>query len=492
MGNASTTVRKFPVWCLAMLLAAGVVAVLGGSTALAAGKGIVEVPGGVVTEGLTVDQHFDRQIELSGRLLDELPRGVKLPQVKIVLTPEEVAAIDEADKSSSPLKIGLVKAMTPAIEVFGLDGGAADRPRQGTSGLALPVRDGGYAWAVAVSAEGAGAIRLHLENMALPRGAELYVYSRSGEAYGPFTGTGPDRTGEFWLPTVFGKEAILQLRIAGPVAEASLREVSLKVAEVGIITERMVGGLAPVIEAAFCGNPTCIVDASCYSAANSIRDAYAKMEWIAGAFIYTCTAGALNDTGSVGSAPYYALTANHCLSKANTAKNVAFYWRFRTSSCNGSCPSNSGWPYKTTGSSVAATNRRGDFTLLKLNSAPPAGTTLLGFTNAAVANSNGVALHRVSNPNFGPQVYNEQTVSTSAPTCSGWPRGERIYSRDTLGGTDGGSSGSPVVNTSDLVVGQLSGGCGTNVNDPCDAVNNATVDGALAYYWATVQPIINP
>ena len=103
-----------------------------------------------------------------------------------------------------------------------------------------------------------------------------------------------------------------------------------------------------------------------------------------------------------------------------------------------------------------------------------------------------MALHRVSNPNFGPQVYNEQTVSTSAPTCQGWPRGERIYSKDTLGGTDGGSSGSPVVNASDQVVGQLSGGCGTNVNDPCDAVHNATVDGALAYYWATVQPIINP
>jgi hypothetical protein len=76
-------------------------------------------------------------------------------------------------------------------------------------------------------------------------------------------------------------------------------------------------------------------------------------------------------------------------------------------------------------------------------------------------------------------VYNEQSVSTSAPTCSGWPRGERIYSRDTLGGTDGGSSGSPVVNASNQVVGQLSGGCGTNVNDPCDSTNNSTVDGAF-------------
>ena len=52
-------------------------------------------------------------------------------------------------------------------------------------------------------------------------------------------------------------------------------------------------------------------------------------------------------------------------------------------------------------------------------------------------------------------------------------------------GTDGGSSGSPVVNASDQVVGQLSDACDTNVN-------NATVDGAFAFYFASVQPILAP
>jgi len=83
-------------------------------------------------------------------------------------------------------------------------------------------------------------------------------------------------------------------------------------------------------------------------------------------------------------------------------------------------------------------------------------------------------------------------VDTSAPTCQSWPRGERIYSRDITGATDGGSSGSPVVNASSQIVGQLSGACGFNVNDPCDAVNNATVDGAFAFYFSLVQPILNP
>jgi V8-like Glu-specific endopeptidase len=287
---------------------------------------------------------------------------------------------------------------------------------------------------------------------------------------------------------VFGSEAILQVRIAGPTTEGTLRALSFEVQEAGVITKKFVEATAP--EAGFCGNVPCIVDASCYSAANSIKDAYAKMEWVAGAFIYTCTGGLLNDSNPTQS--NFVLTANHCLSKNTNAKNVNFYWRFRTSSCNGACPSNNGWPYKTTGSTVSASNRKGDFTLLHLNANPPSGSVFLGWTSAPVANTNGAALHRVSNPDFGPQVYNEQSVNTSAPTCSGWPRGERIYSRDTLGGTDGGSSGSPVVNSSDQVVGQLSGACGTNVNDPCDSTNNATVDGAFAFYFSTVQPILAP
>jgi hypothetical protein len=83
-------------------------------------------------------------------------------------------------------------------------------------------------------------------------------------------------------------------------------------------------------------------------------------------------------------------------------------------------------------------------------------------------------------------------VDTSAPTCGGWPRGNWIYSRDTLGATEGGSSGSPVLNASGEIVGQLSGGCGTNVNVNCDAVNNATVDGAFAAYYSDVAPILDP
>jgi len=476
-------------WVVMLVPLLAALPVLGASPAVDTGRAVAEMPARVMVGGLTAEQHVALQGQVAAQLLAELPAASHVRQVKVSLDPAEVAAIDSGPSWSTPLRIGLVKPIAPVVEVFGLDDAAPTvRPGLGATDVAMLRRDGGRVWALAVQVPEAGAIRLHLEAFSLPAGAELYVYTRDGEAYGPYTGAGPDDSGEFWATTVFGSEAIVQLRVAPPVTAAALGDVSFRVTEVGVITRKFGKPEAP--SASFCGNPDCIVDASCYPEANSIENAYAKMEWVQGAYIYSCTGGLLNDSNPTQD--NFFLTANHCVSKSSTAKNVTFYWRFRTTTCNGACPSNTGWPYKTTGATVAASGRKGDFTLMQVKGVLPAGSVFLGWTSAPVANTNGVALHRVSNPNFGPQVYNEQTVSTSAPVCRSWPRGERIYSRDTLGATDGGSSGSPVVNGSDQVVGQLSGACGTNVNDPCDAINNATVDGAFAYYFPSVQRLLAP
>jgi hypothetical protein len=478
-----------------MLIVLAVVILGGTSPASAAGRSYDQMPMQVVTKGLTAEQHLQRQAELSRRLARELPSEALEQAVRVSVAREEIDAIEKAPRSETPLRIGLVKAMAPGIVVAGLDAGSVSR-----------TADGGLVWAKAVRADGAGAIRLHVEGMSLPANAELYVYSRAGQAFGPYTVAGPDFSGDFWTTAVFGSEAILQIRFTGPVSEADLNAVSFRIEEAGIITQGFTNGLRepdrPLpwqrfekasTDAVFpCGNPGCVVDATCINvaAANPAKLATAKMEWISGAFIYTCTGGLLADNNPTQN--NFFLTANHCLSSSKTAKNVSFYWHYATSACNSTCPVNSGWPLVTTGASVAASNRKGDFTLMQLAANPPAGSVLLGWNSAPVANTNGAHLYRISNPNFGPQVYSQHDVDTSAGTCTGWPRGERIYSRDKTGATDGGSSGSPVLNASSQVVGQLSGACGFNVNDPCDAASNATVDGAFAFYYSQVQPFLNP
>ena len=464
-------------------------------------KSRAEAPMRVLTEGMTAQQHLQQQAELSQRLLRELPAVSAESVIRIPLTAEDVSQIESSSKSEVPLKIGLVKALAPGLEVSGLMRGSAGRhSTHGKNAVAIPTADGGLVWAAIVSSNNAGAIRLHVQNMSLPAGVELYVYNRHGEAHGPYTAAGPDRTGEFWTATIFGSEAILQLRVSSAAARGILRNISFRVVEAGLITQRFTGSLQdflrPQATAANwpCGNPNCVVDASCFNGiADTLSLAVAKMEWVQGAFIYTCTGGLISDNNP--SQNNFFLTANHCISKTNSAKNLNLYWRFATSACNATCPTNNGWPYQTSGATVSKTGRKGDFTLLHLNSAPPANSVTLGWTSTPVANSNGTNLHRVSNPNFGPQVYSQHRVDTGAPTCSSWPRGERIYSRDITGAIDGGSSGSPIVNASAQIVGQLSGSCGTNPSDPCASgtgEDNATVDGAFAFYFSLVQPILNP
>jgi lysyl endopeptidase len=444
---------------------------------------VVELPMQVSTEGMTYDEYLARQQGLNTWLTSEMQAAAFDRPLRVELTQEQIDAVEQ--HHDLPLRIGAVSTLNPAVEITG---DLAGQP-MGDRGAFNAVAPGHYVWTYFISSPHAGAIRVHLENLSLPQNAALYLYSRAGEAFGPYTGQGPNGDGDLWTESVFGNEAILQLRVTAPVSDASLKQISFRITQVGSILARYTESF---LRANFCGNVSCIVDASCYSGtpADPAKNAIAKMEWISGAFLYTCTGGLLNDTNPTQN--NFFLTANHCLSKTATAKNVQFYWRFATSSCNGACPSNTNWPYKTTGSSVKVTNRKGDYTLLQLNSNPPSGSVFLGWTSAAIANTNGAALYRISNPNFGPQVYSQHNVSTSAPTCTGWPRGERIYSKDITGATDGGSSGSPVVNGSSQVVGQLSGACGTNPSDPCAAAANATVDGAFAYYFSAVKPYINP
>jgi len=146
----------------------------------------------------------------------------------------------------------------------------------------------------------------------------------------------------------------------------------------------------------------------------------------------------------------------------------------------------------TLGATIKAHGTSGDYSLLQLNQNPPAGSVFLGWNNSPIAFTNGADLHLVSHPSGAPLAYSHHQVDTAAGTCKSWPRGERIYSNDVFGATEGGSSGSPVVNAAGEIVGQLSGCCGFNCGNVCDAASNSTVDGAFAFYFSNVASFLDP
>lgn len=370
-------------------------------------------------------------------------------------------------------------------------------------GAMRSTRDGGFVWSGLVNAPGATAVRLHISGFDLPEGAALYVYGAKGQAAGPYTGRGPVGDAELYTNAIFGNQVRLQLVQNG---EATRLPSSMVLESVGYIGPRFLKARIPVDGEAsgasslatqsFCSyNEPCVENAACSnsSAVNAARQAVAGMLFQSGAYYYICTGGLVADT--IGSQTPYFLTANHCISKDSEASSLETYFDYVTTCSNPDCTQ----PYSNTGDTVGATilsaSSGNDHSFMQLASNPVTadGTVAyLGWNSSPVAFSNGFNLYRISHPSGAPQAYSEHSVDANAGTCRTLPRGDFIYSHDGFGATEGGSSGSPVVDGTGKIVGQLYGACGTNVNDVCDSNSNSTVDGAFAVTYPSVAQWLDP
>jgi V8-like Glu-specific endopeptidase len=209
-----------------------------------------------------------------------------------------------------------------------------------------------------------------------------------------------------------------------------------------------------------------------------------------GRYAYICSGGLIADTDNSYDRPLF-LTANHCISKGREASSLETFFQY-TTPCGST--NNCDFPNtpSTVGASIVSKGRSSDYTLLELSQQPPSGSHFLGWNSTPIATSDGTQLLRISHPSGSPQAYSEHEVDSDFVQCGGLPVGNFIYSEDLFGATEGGSSGSPVVDSSGKIVGQLYGGCGYNINDVCDAAQNRTVDGAFASYFSDIQDILDP
>ncbi len=425
--------------------------------------------------------------------------------IVIQLTAAERYRIDDPGRIESKYLVGVAKDVGMV-----LDFSAARALGKSTANLSLGAARGtgsnGFVWTAEVQVPGATALRLHLTDFNLPAGAELYVYNLKGQAFGPYTGRGPLGDGELHTNTVFGEKLLVQIHAPADLGRAP----RLTLEQVGVMGARFVApryqpqgvfnadDLGAIAKAGnLCSaNAACVVNAACQSSAvvSTAKDAVATMLFQSGASFFICTGGLVADTVTTSVIPFF-LTAHHCISSSNEAASLETYFDYETTCSNPNCTQ----PYNNTGDTVGATIKAtgstSDYTLLQLSSAPVTRdgvATYLGWLSTAVANTNNLALYRISHPQGSPQAYTEGVVDTSKPTCRSLARGNFIYSRDTLGATEGGSSGSPVLNAAGQIVGQLYGACGTNLNDVCDAAHNATVDGAFAVSFPALAAFLNP
>jgi hypothetical protein len=440
------------------------------------------------------------QAALAARQVDQ---GLR-QEVVLTLSGAERKSIDQPSSRDGKYLVGVNKAIGTTVD-FSPTAGLGSRTRALAAGAARGDGQGGFVWTAGVRSPGATAMRVRVTGLDLPVGAELYVYNMAGQAFGPYTGRGPLGTGDLFSNTVFGERLFLQLRQPA----GAERVPAFRLEEAGVMGKRFLtpryspfgafdgNDLGAIAKASnLCSyNADCVVNAACTSSAvvDGAKDAVASMLFASGGSQYICTGGLVADTAA-GVIPYF-LTANHCISRSREASSLETYFDYTTTCSSPNCTQ----PYNnagdTLGATIMANNSSSDYSLLRLAQTPVTAdgvAVYLGWLTTAVANTNNLQLYRISHPSGAPQAYSEQRVDTGKGTCGTLPRGRFIYSTDNLGATEGGSSGSPVVNAAGQIVGQLYGVCGTNINDDCDAASNATVDGAFANTYPAVAAFLNP
>lgn len=315
-----------------------------------------------------------------------------------------------------------------------------------------------------ISSRGAHSINLGFESFHLPKGAEMFILEKE-QWLGPFAKEKPYAP-EYWTPIIQDDMAVIQIKIP-----------SEKVNEAKIRIHRVnhdFRGFSAV------ASGSCNVDVICgaadgYPEIDNYRDLIRSVGVYSVNGTFFCS-GALINTADQSCKPYF-LTANHCVDEFTNYNSVVVYWNYENSTCRppGSPESGATGDGKldqfNSGATLSSTNGISDYTLFELDGEidPSINAFLAGWDRQRRAPTMAIAIHH---PNTDEKriSFEFDPLTISDYLSSGNNINENFLRVDDwdIGTTEGGSSGSPLFNSSGQIVGQLSGGFAACGNDDAD------------------------
>ncbi len=457
-----------------------------------------EMPAAPLPDHLGVSRDL-RMPDILARVADMNEKTLSLGDgIRVVVSDAEWEGMDDGScetcrETARRVQAGIGKAVDVLFDANAFRDAAI--PSEGMkcgNGALIQPENAGPAWLLRVEAPGAGGLRLYFSAFNLGDEVEVYWYSDAGEFFGPYTGRGPLDSGAFWSNTLAGDGGYVLLVAPDSDKAAGFWDSRLGIGAVTSIRPKFFhSGEGRRLEGDAKALGYCIQDISCYAGLDELSAAVAFMVYQDGMDSYICSGGLINTDNTFE--PYF-LTANHCLSTQDVADTLECFWDFKTSDCNVDFYeyASAAGASRTLGAQLLATNAITDFTFLLLTGPLPAARWFYGWTTSQP--SHGQTLYRVSHPQGAPQSFSTQTV-IGAPdvTCTGLPPVNFTYSDRDIGSTEGGSSGSPVVNEEAQIVGQLYGFCSETGCGACDTgCVFQLVDGRFAVTFPYIERWFQP
>jgi len=271
-----------------------------------------------------------------------------------------------------PARIGFTRALPEEARVDF----AAELPAGSTASGAAVAHAGGLlartvagelVWGVRVEVADAYRLRLHLTEVSLPPGTQIWVYGGDNELVHFGLDLLSERERSLWTPSVGGGVIHLEVRLPAGLDRYQAADAGFVVAEVAEIFRLDASGrpLAGVSAALPGVNVNCLVDAQCVGPAtfdviDAVQQSVAHLQFIDGSAAAICSGGLLNDTVPSTFVPLFQ-TANHCLSSQNVVNTLEAFWDFYTPSC-GAQPPNLGTLPRSNGGRLLATGQSSDYT----------------------------------------------------------------------------------------------------------------------------------
>jgi hypothetical protein len=335
------------------------------------------------------------------------------------------------------------------------------------SGIWEDLPDGSRLWRLCVQSQGAQTINLQFDDFYIPTSSDLFIYTPDKkDVAGAFTARNNNPQNEF-ATALFDADAVI-LEYRESKQDKGLGRISLSTVVHGrdaFMRKRGRYGSAA-------GN--CHNDVNCpnYEAYHTVKNA---VVFILEGGVAHCSGTLINNTAN--DAKPYLLTANHCI-EGSAVSRFVFIFQYESTSCNANSEADI---YSLHGAKIVARDLVSDFALLLLNDTVPCHYRpyFAGWNRTGDPPANIVACIHHPSGDLKKISFTGSTFSTRYEYAG--PRNTHWGLFWNSGSTEGGSSGSPLLDQNLLIVGQLEGGyssCNSIYND-----HDTDFYGKLSYSW---------